>query len=130
MLSDIEMRVEESEDAQHKLVDENRKLNETNKDLEEQLEQEEQARQKLQLDKKNVDMKLKELQELYAQLQDAYAKLQAEKQSLESRIGLLSNQLQEEEDKNKQSIKYRHKVGFYFFFILKKYLDIFYLFFV
>lgn len=78
--------------------------------MEIQLEGEEQTRQKLQLDKKNMDNKLKELQERFAQVQDSYDRMHAEKRSIEDKFAQLSNQLQEEEEKGKQGLKYRQKV--------------------
>ena len=89
------------------------KIQETVKDLEAQLEEEEQARQKLILDRKNMDNRLKELQDKYAQVQDAYDRLQAEKRGIEDKYEQLSNQLQAEEERSKQGIKYRQKVNIF-----------------
>lgn len=78
------------------------------------MEEEEQARQKLILDRKNIDNRLKELQDKYAQVQDSYDRLQAEKRGIEDKFAQLSNQLQEEEERSKQGIKYRQKVCIFY----------------
>jgi myosin protein heavy chain len=97
------------------------KIQETVKDLENQLEEEEQARQKMLLDKKNVENRLKELQDRLSQIQDSYDRLQAEKRSIEDKYSQLSNQLMEEEEKSKQSAKFRKKV--ILFILIQKHKD-------
>uniref|UniRef100_A0A8C9ZCY7 Myosin, heavy chain 10, non-muscle n=1 Tax=Sander lucioperca TaxID=283035 RepID=A0A8C9ZCY7_SANLU len=75
----------------------------------EQLDEEEAARQKLQLDKVTAEAKIKKMEEDILLLEDQNSKFLKEKKLLEDRIGEMTSQLTEEEEKAKNLGKVKNK---------------------
>ncbi|TRY55599.1 hypothetical protein DNTS_021482, partial [Danionella cerebrum] len=78
-------------------------------DLEEQLDEEEAARQKLQLEKVTAEAKIKKMEEDILLLEDQNSKFLKEKKLLEDRVGEMTAQLAEEEEKAKNLGKVKNK---------------------
>ncbi|CAL8254946.1 unnamed protein product [Arctogadus glacialis] len=78
-------------------------------DLEEQLDEEEAARQKLQLEKVTAEAKIKKMEEDLLLLDDSNSKFLKERKLLEERVGEMSSQLTEEEEKAKNLGKMKNK---------------------